>query len=195
MNKRRDKRLWTAEEEKVLIDILYEMNDSGWKVDTGHKSCYLLYIEKELAKRLPNCDIKADSHIQSKVKTLKKLLSYILDIQQFGSGFGWDDEKKMVVGGRDQFMDWAKSSARAAALYGKPFVNYDKLCEAYASDLAKGGKAKGPGDQLEVNEEQSSAYVIETTNQTEADDDSHSQVPCHTNNSSSGTKPGAGAGR
>nr|TKW19631.1 hypothetical protein SEVIR_4G033300v2 [Setaria viridis] len=74
------------------------MNDSGWKVDTGHKSGYLSFIEKELAKRLPNAHIKADTHIQSKLKTLKKLL-----------GFGWDDERKMVVGDKDQFMGWAKA--------------------------------------------------------------------------------------
>ena len=72
------------------------MNDSGWKVDTCHKSGYLQFIEKELATRLPNANIKADPHVASKVKTLKKLLSYILDIQQSGSGFGWDDEKKWL---------------------------------------------------------------------------------------------------
>jgi phosphoribosylanthranilate isomerase len=30
------------------------MNDSNWKVDTGHKSGYLTYIEKEMAKVLPH---------------------------------------------------------------------------------------------------------------------------------------------
>ena len=34
----------------------------------------------------------------------------------------------------------------------KPMVNFDKLCEIYASDLAKGGSAKGPGEE-EVTEE------------------------------------------
>jgi phosphoribosylanthranilate isomerase len=29
----------------------------------------------------------------------------------------------------------------------KPMVNFDKLCEVYATDLAKGGSAKGPGEQ------------------------------------------------
>jgi hypothetical protein len=84
------------------------MNDSGGKVEIGHKSGYLRFIEKELAKRLQNDCIKADPHVASKVKTLKKLLSYILDIQQSGSGFGWDDERKMVVGDKEQFMGWAK---------------------------------------------------------------------------------------
>ena len=35
-------------------------------------------------------------------------VSSILDIQQSGSGFGWDDERKMVVGDKEQFMGWAK---------------------------------------------------------------------------------------
>lgn len=108
LNKKRDKKIWTAEEEKTLIDVLYEMNDSGWKADTGHKCGYTSYVEKELAKRLPNAEIKADPHIQSKVKTMKKLLSYVLDIQQNGSGFGWDDDRKMVVGDKKLFSDWAK---------------------------------------------------------------------------------------
>ncbi|CAN6235795.1 unnamed protein product [Urochloa humidicola] len=188
LRKKRDKRLWTAEEENVLTDVLYEMNDSGWKVDTGHKSGYLTFIEKELAKRLPNANIKADPHIQSKVKTLKKLLSYILDIQQSGSGFGWDEERKMVVGDKEQFMGWAKSRPGAAALYGKPFVNFDKLFEIYASDLAKGAKAKGPGDQFEVHEELSSADVTESTQQFDSAVYSHSQPACHGSNSSSGVK-------
>ncbi|KQJ93471.2 hypothetical protein BRADI_3g04758v3, partial [Brachypodium distachyon] len=91
--------------------------------DTGHKSGYLTYVEKKMAIKLPH----ADPHIKSKVKILKKQLSYILEIMQNDSGFGWDDEKKMCREG-------------AGPLYMKPMINFDKLCEIYASDLAKGGK-------------------------------------------------------
>nr|XP_051228521.1 uncharacterized protein LOC127346027 [Lolium perenne] len=153
-SKKRDKRTWTAEEEKLLIDILHQMNDSSWKVDTGHKSEYLTYIEKEMAKVLPHADLKADPHIKSKVKILKKQLSYVLEIMQNGSGFGWDDEMKMVVGDRDTYMGWAKSREGAGPLYMKPMVNFDKLCEVYTSDLAQGGSAKGPGEH-EVAEDES----------------------------------------
>ncbi|KAM0836493.1 hypothetical protein ACQ4PT_062305 [Festuca glaucescens] len=130
------------------------MNDSSWKVDTGHKFGYLTYIEKEMAKVLPHADLKADPHIKSKVKILKKQLSYVLEIMQNGSGFGWDDEMKIVVGDRDTYMGWAKSREGAGPLYMKPMVNFDKLCEVYASDLAKGGSAKGPGEH-EVPEDES----------------------------------------
>nr|TKV94160.1 hypothetical protein SEVIR_9G274400v2 [Setaria viridis] len=93
-----------------------------------------------MAKVLPNAQLKVDPHIKSKVKILKKLLSYILEIQQNGSGFGWDNENKMSRDG-------------AAALYMKPMVNFEKLCEVYASDLAKGGNAKGLGEEEVVGGE------------------------------------------
>ncbi|KAI4995952.1 hypothetical protein ZWY2020_040454 [Hordeum vulgare] len=146
-SKKRDKRTWTAEEERLLIDILHTMNDSSWKVDTGHKSGYLTYIKKEMGKVLPHADLKADPHIRSKVKILKKQLLYVLEIMQNGSGFGWDDEKKMVTGDWETYMGWAKSREGAGPLYMKPMVNFDKLCEVYATDLAKGGSAKGPGKE------------------------------------------------
>ncbi|CAO2169164.1 unnamed protein product [Urochloa humidicola] len=115
---------------------------------------------------------------------------------QSGSGFGWDDERKMVVGDKDQFMGWAKSRPGAAALFGEPFVNYDKLFEIYASDLAKGAEAKGPGDQFEFHEELSSADVTETTQQIDHGAvDSHSQPPCHGSSSSTGIKSLAGCKR
>ncbi|CAD6237845.1 unnamed protein product [Miscanthus lutarioriparius] len=71
----------------------------------------------------------------------------------------------MVVRDKEQFMGWAKSHPRAVALYGKPFVNFDKLFEVYASDLAKGVKAKDLGDQFEMHEELSLGNVTEATHQ------------------------------
>ncbi|KAL2929993.1 KaiC-like protein 2 [Bienertia sinuspersici] len=108
------------------------MNDTGWKVDTGHKSGYLTYIMKEMAKKLPKCNLKADPHIKSKVKVMKKQLTYILEIQQNRSGFGWDDEQKMVIGDKEIFLGWEK---------------------IYANDLAKGGKVKGYGERKEKDSE------------------------------------------
>lgn len=35
----------------------------------------------------------------------------------------------------------------------KPMVNFEKLCEVYASDLAKGGNAKGLGEEEVVGGE------------------------------------------
>ncbi|KAM0861298.1 hypothetical protein ACQ4PT_045982 [Festuca glaucescens] len=50
----------------------------------------------------------------------------------------------------------------AGPLYMKPMVNFDKLCEIYASDLAKGGSARGPGEQ-EVAEDDSHVHAPPTS--------------------------------
>jgi phosphoribosylanthranilate isomerase len=92
------------------------------------------------------------------------------------------NESHLFVANSIIFME---SRPGAIALYGKSFVNFDKLFEVYASDLAKGVKAKGPGDQFE-HEELSSGNVTEGTQQFENAVDSHSQPSSH------GTIPGSG---
>uniref|UniRef100_A0A8R7QVK2 Myb/SANT-like domain-containing protein n=1 Tax=Triticum urartu TaxID=4572 RepID=A0A8R7QVK2_TRIUA len=161
------------------------MNDSSWKVDTGHKSGYLTYIEKKMAEVLPHADLKADPHIRSKVKILKKQLSYVLEIMQNGSGFGWDDEKKMVIGDRETYMGWAKSREGAGPLYMKPMVNFDKLCEVYASDLAKGGSAKGPGEEEVVEVEETAGAEPTSQPAKENSPQAHENT-----NPSGGSRPG-----
>ena len=46
----------------------------------------------------------------------------------------------------------------------KPMVNFDKLCEVYATELAKGGSAKGPGEE-ETPEGGSTAETQPTSEQ------------------------------
>ncbi|XVF44194.1 hypothetical protein PTKIN_Ptkin02bG0101300 [Pterospermum kingtungense] len=52
-----------------------------------------------VAKKLPNANIKAKPHIESRIKTLKKDWSIIFDMVQGNctSGFGWDSQKNMVT--------------------------------------------------------------------------------------------------
>ena len=89
-----------------------------------------------------------------------------------------------------------QSRPGAAALYGKPFLNFDKLFEIYASDLAKGMKAKGPGDELEEHEELPSGNVAGPAQQHDNNVvHSHSQAACHSSNPSSGIKSRAGRKR
>ncbi|KAM0920527.1 hypothetical protein ACQ4PT_007476 [Festuca glaucescens] len=50
---------------------------------------------------------------------------------------------------------WDEENQR---LFDSSMVNFDKLCEVYASDLAQGGSAKGPGEQ-EVAEDESPVHA------------------------------------
>ncbi|KAL2893450.1 Fimbrial protein MS11-D3A [Bienertia sinuspersici] len=106
----KNKRLWSSQEENALVEILLETQNSNWKCDTGYKTGYQSHIEKKMLERFPYCGLKGKPHIESKIKILKRQLGYILEIQKqaSGSGFGWDDELKMITGEKETFMGWAQ---------------------------------------------------------------------------------------
>ncbi|KNA24781.1 hypothetical protein SOVF_012650 isoform B [Spinacia oleracea] len=58
----------------------------------------------------------------------------------------------------------------------KPKIHYDKLVEIYANDLANGSKVKGPGDEFEINEDQSTKNGGEDGNHVIDESGSHSQA-------------------
>ena len=59
-------------------------------------------------------------------------------------------------------MHFLQSRDGASALYMKPMVNFEKLCDVYASDLAKGANAKDPGEQ-EAAEGNTTADEVQPT--------------------------------
>ncbi|KAL9254693.1 hypothetical protein AKJ16_DCAP19507 [Drosera capensis] len=160
----KNKRMWTNEEEAALVDALYEMAPT-WRVENGFKvGCYAQF-EKLLDEKLPGYGLKADPHIKSKVKMLKRQLGYIMEIKRGCIGFGWDEERRMVTGDKETYMRWAKSREQAGPLYMKPFVHFDKLYEIFSKerangnlahdllandDLVIGGRALGPEVEREV---------------------------------------------
>lgn len=162
----KNKRLWSLQEENALVEILLEMQNSNWKCDTGYKTGYQSYIEKKMLERFPYCGLKGKPHIESKIKILKRQLGHILEIQKqaSGSGFGWDDELKMITGDKETFMGWAQGREGASALYMKPFPLFEKLCEIYAKDRASGSMAKGPGDEVEGDKDEGDKNDDDSTN-------------------------------
>ncbi|KAK9928213.1 hypothetical protein M0R45_025359 [Rubus argutus] len=106
-------------------------------------------LEKIIGQKLPNCGLKADPHIVSRVKTLKKQTLAISDMISNSSGFSWDHENKMIVCEKQVFDDWVKVHRDAKGLRLKPFIHYDSLVEAFGRDQANGLGAEGPAEVAE----------------------------------------------
>ena len=47
-------------------------NIRNYNVDTAFKTCYILELERMMARKIPNYNFKGKPHIESRIKTLKK---------------------------------------------------------------------------------------------------------------------------
>ncbi|TXG63642.1 hypothetical protein EZV62_010636 [Acer yangbiense] len=104
------RRAWTKEEEDALLSILDEIVASGGHADcSSFKSSIVKIIETRLAFAAPNCDLKANPHIGSKLKFWKKQHGVVYEMLNT-SGFGWNDIRKCIE---------VDSDERLASIFGK----------------------------------------------------------------------------
>ncbi|XP_061361229.1 uncharacterized protein LOC133305087 isoform X2 [Gastrolobium bilobum] len=155
---------WTAEEDKVLVECLSELG-SCWKGDNSFKAGYSAAVEKMMHLRIPGCSLRSIPHITSRVKLLKKQYNAIHDMVggNGGSGFGWNDAKKMIDVEKEIFDDWVKSHHTAKGLYNKPFPHYEALGIIFGNDVASGGNSECPQESVTHLESQH-AFVDESGN-------------------------------
>uniref|UniRef100_A0A803P5U9 Myb/SANT-like domain-containing protein n=1 Tax=Cannabis sativa TaxID=3483 RepID=A0A803P5U9_CANSA len=131
-------------------------NSGKWKTDNGtFKPGYLQQLEKMMNDRIPNSGIKAQPHIDSRLKILKRQYTAISDmLGPSASGFGWSEELKCVVADKIVFDEWVKSHPTAKGLLNKPFPYYNELAIVYGKDRATGDGVMGFSETLdEIAEE------------------------------------------
>ncbi|EYU30844.1 hypothetical protein MIMGU_mgv1a023849mg, partial [Erythranthe guttata] len=88
------------EEDAKLIQVLLDMVNLGlYKVENVFKPGYLNYVEDKMKVCLPNSGLKAKSHIESRIKTLKNDLHIVYDMLNGSNtiGFGFDPIKNYIT--------------------------------------------------------------------------------------------------
>ena len=104
----RNKRFWTADEDKVLVSALLELaTDPHWKCENGFRNGYMVRLEEIIGKALPRSGLKATPHIDSRLKTLVSKFRAIAQMLST-SGFMWDDDKKMISVDRSVYDEYCK---------------------------------------------------------------------------------------
>ena len=102
----RNKRFWSAGEDKVLVSTLLELaTDPHWKCENGFRNGYMVRLEEIIGKALPRCGLKATPHIESRRKTLVSKFRAIAQMLPT-SGFLWDDDKKMIFVDRSVYDEY-----------------------------------------------------------------------------------------
>ncbi|XP_061351122.1 uncharacterized protein LOC133296192 [Gastrolobium bilobum] len=111
-------------------------------------------------RKIPGCSLRASPHITSRVKLLKKQYTAIAAMvgTNGGSGFGWNDAKKMIDVEREIFDDSVKSHPTAKGLYNKPFPHYNVLGNIFGKDVATGSHSVGADDVIREMERDPALY-------------------------------------
>ncbi|OMO81760.1 hypothetical protein CCACVL1_12236 [Corchorus capsularis] len=145
-------RRWLLDEDAALIAAMVDMRNVGrFNADTGFKGGYLLELERMLHESLPQANIKAKPHIESRIRTLKKEWGIIYDMINGTntSGFGWDDHRKMLTAEDKVWDDFMAAHPRAAQFRVRTFPYFSELTAIYAKDHATGKDAQTAADILE----------------------------------------------
>ncbi|KAL0423932.1 UNVERIFIED_CONTAM: hypothetical protein Sradi_0928000 [Sesamum radiatum] len=90
------RRTWILVEKEALINGLKSLVMSGWKCDNGFQNGYLAQLEAHMKRAFPQCDLKAEPHINSKLHVWKRQYSTLCSMMA-KSGLGWDDSRNMVT--------------------------------------------------------------------------------------------------
>ena len=108
LGKGRNKRFWTKEEEWALVHGLLELSaDPQWKAEGNFKSGYLVKLESIMNAKFSGCGLKANPHIDSKTKWFRDKYNVLSEMFRT-SGFGWDDETKMIKCERQSYDEFCK---------------------------------------------------------------------------------------
>ncbi|KAI4357043.1 hypothetical protein L6164_001018 [Bauhinia variegata] len=181
-NSQGGKHVWLPEEDAALVECLVEMKIANKYVgDNGFKPGFLQHLETMRIEKLHGCGIKGNPHIQSRLKTLKNSWQAVYNMVQGlnTSGFGWDNDKNMVIADKAVWDEYLK---KATPFRSRPFLHFDALCTIWAKDKAIGKDAQDVDNINEeanhVNFEESPDNVSEHQSTYDYDnDDTLSEVP------------------
>ncbi|KAL8141736.1 hypothetical protein V2J09_014768 [Rumex salicifolius] len=138
----KNKRYWTPQEDDALLQSLLELaSDPKWRNDSGFRSGYMNRLEELLVSKLPHCGLRAEPHIESRLKHWSEKYSALAEMLS-STRFGWDDEKKLLLAEKSVYDEWVKTHKKAKGLYGVPFHYFDILAEVYGKDRPSGEKSE-----------------------------------------------------
>ncbi|KAK2356055.1 hypothetical protein QL285_093413 [Trifolium repens] len=150
-NKRkRDRRPWSDLEVEAFLDILIEAVNNGQRCDNGQfKAHTLRTAETKLEEKFPGCGIKVKPHIEFAMKRLRTTYGIVYDMLN-QSGFGWDEDKKIIMVDSDEvWKDYVKSHPNAKDYRYAPIPLFDKLAHAFGKDRVTGKCAAPPAVNVE----------------------------------------------
>ncbi|XP_028060687.1 uncharacterized protein LOC114264281 [Camellia sinensis] len=162
--KAKPRRFWNHREEVFLITTMKDVIASNprWKLDNNQfRAGFYNECEKKILSAFPGTDLRASPHIDSKIKFWRKQYNALQDMLNM-SGFGWNDEQKMVlVDSDDVWQNYVRRVPDAKGMRNRPFPFYEDWLILFGKDRATGELAEDPADAVAAMEKEDANATTE----------------------------------
>ncbi|CAL5344241.1 unnamed protein product [Camellia sinensis] len=162
--KGKPRKFWNNREEVFLITTMKDVTASNpkWKLDNNQfRAGFYNECEKKILSAFLGTDLRATPHIDSKIKLCRKQYNTLQDMLKI-SGFGWDDEQKMVlVDSDDVWLNYVRRVPDAKGMRNRPFPFYEDWLILFGKDRATCELAKDPADAVAAMEKEDANATTE----------------------------------
>ncbi|GMP67441.1 hypothetical protein CsSME_00027426 [Camellia sinensis var. sinensis] len=155
--KGKPQRFWNHCEELFLITTMKDVTTSNpmWKLDNNQfRASFYNECKKKILSAFLGTDLRATPHIDLKIKLWRKQYNTLQDMLKI-SGFGWDDEQKMVlIDNDDVWQNYVRRVPDAKGTQNRPFLFYEDWPILFGKDRATGELAEDPADAVAAMEKE-----------------------------------------
>ncbi|KAL8492410.1 hypothetical protein ACS0TY_023846 [Phlomoides rotata] len=135
------RRIWTTHEEKVLINMLKELVNKGYKSDNYFRTCYLIKCEEALKEDFPKMNLQASPHITSKLIAWKKSYSSLVTTHTT-TGVGFNTTTSQLECTDDQWESVVKKDPLMRDMRYKEWSYFLDWVDIFGLDGATGSVAE-----------------------------------------------------
>ncbi|KAK5833130.1 hypothetical protein PVK06_016942 [Gossypium arboreum] len=130
---------WTKPMEHVFLEILAKEAQKGNKPSNTFKTISIKRVVEAISKRFQvQCDAK---HVENHLRTVKNQWQIICKIRG-ESGFGWDDNMKMITCDRATYDAVVMAHKKYEPFLNKSIDHYDEMALVVGKDMATGSFAR-----------------------------------------------------
>ncbi|WOK93663.1 reticulon-like protein B2 isoform X2 [Canna indica] len=185
---------WKSTESTVLLDCLVQQVQSGDRFEKDFKDSQISKVVKTLNEKV---GIQVtNNNVYNHLRGWRNKWSQIVKLKE-KSEMSWDENKKKIVMGRDEYFSYIKNHPKDAALINKPIDFYDQMSIIFGGSLATCRWSKDDNDSLGApqskdNVEFANPGVNVHTNDVSIDAQAHSTQGASSSSEKTKKKPSKG---
>ncbi|KAK5845700.1 hypothetical protein PVK06_001908 [Gossypium arboreum] len=152
---------WTKPMEHLFLEILAEEAQKGNKPSNTFKAVSINRVVEAISEKLQvQCDAK---HVENHLRTVKKQWQIICTIRG-ESGFGWDDNMKMITCDRATYDAAVMAHKKYEPFLNKSIDHYDEMALVVGKDMATGSFARTFAD-IDLDDDNIDSVPIDCENE------------------------------